>query len=121
MLVAPPRRASCPEGPDDSRSEARAKKAESRVVQRVCGSFRLRIAVERDQAARRAERIEYGATVAPAPEGAVHVHAFGPHGYELELGFSIVDAEKGGGSVISAVNKNIYALVHTGAIRLGLP
>jgi small-conductance mechanosensitive channel len=55
----------------------------------------------------------------PAP--AVQLNAFGPTGYELELGFSIVDAEKGGGSVISAVNTNIYALVHSGAIRLGLP
>lgn len=55
----------------------------------------------------------------PAP--AVQLNAFGPTGYELELGFSIVDAEKGGGSVISAVNQNIYALVHSGAIRLGLP
>jgi small-conductance mechanosensitive channel len=55
----------------------------------------------------------------PAP--AVQLNAFGPAGYELELGFSIVDPEKGTGSVISAVNKNIYALVHSGAIRLGLP
>jgi small-conductance mechanosensitive channel len=55
----------------------------------------------------------------PAPS--VQLNAFGPTGYELELGFSIVDAEKGGGSVISAVNTNIYALVHSGAIRLGLP
>lgn len=55
----------------------------------------------------------------PAPT--VQLNAFGPTGYELELGFSVVDAEKGTGSVISAVNKNIYALVHSGAIRLGLP
>jgi small-conductance mechanosensitive channel len=55
----------------------------------------------------------------PAP--AVQLNAFGPTGYELELGFSIIDPEKGTGSVISAVNKNIYALVHSGAIRLGLP
>jgi small-conductance mechanosensitive channel len=55
----------------------------------------------------------------PAP--AVQLNAFGPAGYELELGFSIIDPEKGTGSVISAVNKNIYALVHSGAIRLGLP
>lgn len=55
----------------------------------------------------------------PAPS--VQLNAFGPTGYELELGFFIVDAEKGGGSVISAVNQNIYALVHSGAIRLGLP
>jgi len=55
----------------------------------------------------------------PAPS--VQLNAFGPTGYELELGFSIIDPEKGSGSVISAVNKNIYALVHSGAIRLGLP
>jgi small-conductance mechanosensitive channel len=55
----------------------------------------------------------------PAPS--VQLNAFGPVGYELELGFSIVDPEKGTGSVISAVNKNIYSLVHSGAIRLGLP
>ncbi|MBD8528690.1 MULTISPECIES: mechanosensitive ion channel family protein [unclassified Massilia] len=55
----------------------------------------------------------------PAP--AVQLNAFGPTGYELELGFSIIDPEKGSGNVISAVNKNIYALVHSGAIRLGLP
>lgn len=55
----------------------------------------------------------------PAP--AVQLNAFGPTGYELELGFFIVDAEKGTGGVISAVNQNIYALVHSGAIRLGLP
>jgi hypothetical protein len=51
----------------------------------------------------------------------VQLNAFGPTGYELELGFFIVDAEKGSGAVISAVNQNIYALVHSGAIRLGLP
>ncbi|MGJ9418268.1 mechanosensitive ion channel family protein [Massilia sp. CMS3.1] len=55
----------------------------------------------------------------PAP--AVQLNAFGPAGYELELAFSIIDPEKGSGNVISAVNKNIYALVHSGAIRLGLP
>ncbi|THC45828.1 mechanosensitive ion channel family protein [Massilia sp. Mn16-1_5] len=55
----------------------------------------------------------------PAPS--VQLNAFGPAGYELELGFSIIDAEKGTGGVISAVNKNIYSLVHSGSIRLGLP
>ncbi|MFC5509681.1 mechanosensitive ion channel family protein [Massilia jejuensis] len=55
----------------------------------------------------------------PAP--AVQLNAFGPTGYELELGFSIEDPEKGTGNVVSAVNQNIYALVHSGAIRLGLP
>ena len=55
----------------------------------------------------------------PAPS--VQLNAFGPAGYELELAFSIIDPEKGTGNVISAVNKNVYALVHSGAIRLGLP
>ena len=55
----------------------------------------------------------------PAPS--VQLNAFGPAGYELELGFSIIDPEKGTGGVISAVNKNIYSLVHSGTIRLGLP
>ncbi|MGX4640724.1 mechanosensitive ion channel family protein [Massilia sp. SYSU DXS3249] len=67
---------------------------------------------------RQADNVE---RVVAEPAPAVQLNAFGPAGYELELGFFIVDAEKGGGSVISAVNKNIYALVHSGAIRLGLP
>jgi len=67
---------------------------------------------------RQADNVE---RVVADPAPAVQLNAFGPTGYELELGFSIVDAEKGGGSVISAVNTNIYALVHSGAIRLGLP
>ena len=67
---------------------------------------------------RQADEVE---RVVAEPAPAVQLNAFGPHGYELELGFSIVDAEKGSGSVISAVNKNIYALVHSGAIRLGIP
>ena len=68
--------------------------------------------------ARQADAVE---RVVAEPAPSVQLNAFGPHGYELELGFSIVDAEKGSGSVISAVNRNIYALVHAGAIRLGLP
>lgn len=67
---------------------------------------------------RQADNVE---RVVASPAPAVQLNAFGPTGYELELGFFIVDAEKGGGSVISAVNQNIYALVHSGAIRLGLP
>lgn len=55
------------------------------------------------------------------PVPSVQLVAFGPHGYEVELAFSVIDAEKGTGSVISAVNKNIYALVDDGSIRLGLP
>lgn len=68
--------------------------------------------------ARQADEVE---RVIADPAPSVQLNAFGPHGYELELGFSIIDAEKGTGSVISAVNRNIYALVHAGAIRLGLP
>lgn len=67
---------------------------------------------------RQADNVE---RVVADPAPAVQLNAFGPHGYELELGFFIADAEKGSGSVISAVNKNIHALVHSGAIRLGLP
>ena len=68
--------------------------------------------------ARQADEVE---RVVAEPAPSVQLNAFGPHGYELELGFSIVDPEKGSGSVISAVNRNIYALVHAGTIRLGLP
>lgn len=68
--------------------------------------------------ARQADEVE---RVVAEPAPSVQLNAFGPHGYELELGFSIVDPEKGSGGVISAVNRNIYALVDSGAIRLGLP
>ena len=68
--------------------------------------------------ARQADEVE---RVVAEPAPSAQLNAFGPHGYELELGFSIVDPEKGSGGVISAVNRNIYALVHAGAIRLGLP
>jgi len=68
--------------------------------------------------ARQADEVE---RVVAEPAPSVQLNTFGPHGYELELGFSIVDPEKGSGGVISAVNRNIYALVHAGAIRLGLP
>jgi len=68
--------------------------------------------------ARQADEVE---RVVAEPAPSVQLNAFGPHGYELELGFSIIDPEKGSGGVISAVNRNIYALVQSGAIRLGLP
>lgn len=68
--------------------------------------------------ARQADEVE---RVVAEPAPSVQLNAFGPHGYELELGFSIVDPEKGSGGVISAVNRNIYSLVQSGAIRLGLP
>ncbi|QNA91145.1 mechanosensitive ion channel [Massilia sp. Dwa41.01b] len=71
-----------------------------------------------DSLLRQADGVE---RVVADPAPSVQLNAFGPTGYELELGFSIVDAEKGSGSVISAVNKNIYALVRDGTIRLGLP
>jgi len=68
--------------------------------------------------ARQADEVE---RVVAEPAPSVQLNAFGPHGYELELGFSIIDPEKGSGGVISAVNRNIHALVDSGAIRLGLP
>jgi small-conductance mechanosensitive channel len=55
----------------------------------------------------------------PAP--AVLLNAFLPEGYELELGFWVGDPENGLGGVISEVNKKIYALVRSGAIKLGQP
>lgn len=71
-----------------------------------------------DLLVRQADNVE---RVIADPAPSVQLNAFGPAGYELELGFSIIDPERGAGSVISAVNTNIYALVQSGAIRLGLP
>ena len=71
-----------------------------------------------DLLVRQADNVE---RVLADPAPSVQLNAFGPVGYELELAFSIIDPEKGTGSVISAVNKNIHALVHSGTIRLGLP
>jgi len=71
-----------------------------------------------DLLVRQADNVE---RVVAEPAPSVQLNAFGPVGYELELAFSIIDPEKGTGSVISAVNKNIHALVHSGTIRLGLP
>ena len=71
-----------------------------------------------DLLVRQADNVE---RVIAEPAPSVQLNAFGPVGYELELAFSIIDPEKGTGSVISAVNKNIHALVHSNAIRLGLP
>lgn len=55
----------------------------------------------------------------PAP--GVSLKRFSPDGYELELGFWISDPEKGRGSVLSEVNKRIYALIQAGDIKLAFP
>jgi small-conductance mechanosensitive channel len=55
----------------------------------------------------------------PAP--GIALARFGPDGYELDLGFWIADPENGQGSVVSEINKKIYALVQSGAIKLGYP
>lgn len=55
----------------------------------------------------------------PAP--GVALKRFAPDGYELELGFWIRDPQNGRGGVLSDVNKNIYALVKSGQIKLAYP
>jgi small-conductance mechanosensitive channel len=55
----------------------------------------------------------------PAP--GISLVRFGPDGYELDLGFWIADPENGQGGVVSDINKKIYALVQSGAIKLGYP
>ncbi|CAN7237464.1 mechanosensitive ion channel family protein [Massilia sp. LjRoot122] len=55
----------------------------------------------------------------PAPN--VLLNAFTQDGYELEVGFWLGDPENGQGGPISDVNKKIYALVHSGEIKLGHP
>ncbi|WP_198120835.1 mechanosensitive ion channel family protein [Massilia rhizosphaerae] len=55
----------------------------------------------------------------PAP--GISLARFGPDGYELDLGFWIADPENGQGGVVAEINKKIYALVHSGAIKLGYP
>ena len=55
----------------------------------------------------------------PAPN--VLLNAFVADGYELEVGFWLGDPENGQGGPISEVNRKIYALVHSGAIKLGHP
>ncbi|MDB5959732.1 MAG: mechanosensitive ion channel protein [Massilia sp.] len=52
----------------------------------------------------------------PAP--AVSLNSFKPDGFELELGFWIVDPESGRGGVISEINQRIYRLVESGDIKL---
>jgi len=55
----------------------------------------------------------------PAPN--VLLNTFAADGYELEVGFWLGDPENGQAGPISEVNRKIYALVHSGAIKLGHP
>ena len=55
------------------------------------------------------------------PGPGVALKKFGADGYELELGFWIADPQNGRGSVVSEVNKRIYALVREGKIKLAYP
>lgn len=55
----------------------------------------------------------------PAPN--VLLNAFAADGYELEVGFWLGDPENGQGGPISEVNRKIYDLVQSGAIKLGHP
>ena len=55
------------------------------------------------------------------PGPGVALKKFSPDGYELELGFWIADPQNGRGSVVSEVNKAIYALVRDGKIKLAYP
>ncbi len=55
----------------------------------------------------------------PAP--GVSLNSFKPDGFELELGFWVVDPESGKGGVVSEINKRIYKLVQSGDIKLAQP
>lgn len=55
----------------------------------------------------------------PAP--GVALKKFSTDGYELELAFWIEDPQNGRGSVLSAVNKNIYAMIKSEQIKLAYP
>ena len=55
------------------------------------------------------------------PGPGVALKKFAADGYELELGFWIADPQNGRGSVVSEVNKAIYALVRDGKIKLAYP
>jgi small-conductance mechanosensitive channel len=61
------------------------------------------------------------ARVLEEPAPGIALARFGPDGYELDLGFWIADPENGQGGVVSEINKKIYALVQSGAIKLGYP
>jgi small-conductance mechanosensitive channel len=56
--------------------------------------------------------------VLETPGPGVSLNSFKPDGFELELGFWIVDPESGRGGVISEINKRIYKLVESGDIKL---
>jgi small-conductance mechanosensitive channel len=56
--------------------------------------------------------------VLEAPAPAVSLNSFKPEGFELELGFWIVDPESGKGGVVSEINQRIYRLVEAGDIKL---
>ena len=51
--------------------------------------------------------------------GAFDLADLATDGYELEVGFWLADPENGQGGPISDVNRKIYALVHSGALKLG--
>jgi small-conductance mechanosensitive channel len=61
------------------------------------------------------------ARVLPEPAPGVALKKFSNDGYELELAFWIDDPENGRGGVLSAVNKNVYALIKSGQIKLAYP
>ncbi|WP_036169654.1 mechanosensitive ion channel family protein [Massilia sp. 9096] len=68
-----------------------------------------------------AEQAAASPRVLAEPAPGVALSRFGPDGYELELGFWVGDPENGTGGVASDINKRIYALVASGAIKLGYP
>ena len=57
--------------------------------------------------------------VLAAPEPGVAIARFAPDGYELELGFWVADAQNGTGGVVNEINRRIYELIASGAIKLG--
>ncbi|MES2019512.1 MAG: mechanosensitive ion channel domain-containing protein [Pseudomonadota bacterium] len=61
------------------------------------------------------------ARVLADPGPGVALRKFSPDGYELDLVFWIDDPENGRGSVLSDVNKKVYALIQSGQIKLAYP
>jgi small-conductance mechanosensitive channel len=55
------------------------------------------------------------------PRPGVVLKKFSSDGYELDLVFWIDDPENGRGSVVSDVNKKVYALIKAGQIKLAYP
>lgn len=55
------------------------------------------------------------------PPPGVSLKRFSTDGYELELAFWISDPENGKGNVLSEVNKKVYGLIKSGAIKLSYP